>query len=255
MPRLKTVALPTEHGGWGFTLEPVVLGLLIAPSLAGLLLGVTAVAAFLLDHPLRIALKDRLRGAYHARTLWAERFVLLYGGVALVALLGAVASATHQFWLPLLAALPLTVWHSMGSFSRERRTLAIELSGALAFAFLAPAIVSAARGFSWPLIALWCVLAVRDVTSILYVRGLLRQLRGEYINRLMIMAVHGTGLLAVLVLTANGWIGRGALVAAALLLIRAVWGLFIRQRAMRTAVVGFIEIGMGLLTAILTAVW
>ena len=25
--RLKTVALPTEHGGWGITLEPVLLGL------------------------------------------------------------------------------------------------------------------------------------------------------------------------------------------------------------------------------------
>ena len=32
--RLKTLALPTEHGGWGITLEPVVLGLLVAPTVA-----------------------------------------------------------------------------------------------------------------------------------------------------------------------------------------------------------------------------
>lgn len=25
---LKSVAIPTEHGGWGFTLEPILLGLL-----------------------------------------------------------------------------------------------------------------------------------------------------------------------------------------------------------------------------------
>ena len=30
---LKSVALPTEHGGWGFTLEPLLLGLLLSPGL------------------------------------------------------------------------------------------------------------------------------------------------------------------------------------------------------------------------------
>ena len=32
--RLKAIALPPEHGAWGFLLEPIVLGLLVAPSLA-----------------------------------------------------------------------------------------------------------------------------------------------------------------------------------------------------------------------------
>ena len=30
--RVKTVALPNEHGGWGLLLEPVALGLLVVPS-------------------------------------------------------------------------------------------------------------------------------------------------------------------------------------------------------------------------------
>ena len=34
--RLRTVALPVEHGGWGISLEPVVLGLLVAPSASGI---------------------------------------------------------------------------------------------------------------------------------------------------------------------------------------------------------------------------
>ncbi|VAV92581.1 Putative membrane-spanning protein, partial [hydrothermal vent metagenome] len=28
---VRSIALPTEHGGWGFTLEPILLGLLVAP--------------------------------------------------------------------------------------------------------------------------------------------------------------------------------------------------------------------------------
>ncbi|GIW24085.1 MAG: hypothetical protein KatS3mg069_0352 [Meiothermus sp.] len=55
---LKTVALPNEHGGWGFTLEPILLGLLVAPSWAGLGLGVFALAAFFTRHPLKLWLAD-----------------------------------------------------------------------------------------------------------------------------------------------------------------------------------------------------
>jgi hypothetical protein len=36
--RPSAVATSNEHGGWGVTLEPALLGLLIAPGLAGVLL-------------------------------------------------------------------------------------------------------------------------------------------------------------------------------------------------------------------------
>lgn len=32
---LRSVGVPTEHGGWGITTEVIVLGLLVAPSAAG----------------------------------------------------------------------------------------------------------------------------------------------------------------------------------------------------------------------------
>jgi hypothetical protein len=31
---VKSIALPIEHGSWGFVFEPIVAGLLLAPSLA-----------------------------------------------------------------------------------------------------------------------------------------------------------------------------------------------------------------------------
>src|SRR5438067_8458307 len=40
----RAVVIPSEHGGWGLTLEPALLGLLVAPSIAG---GALAIAAFL----------------------------------------------------------------------------------------------------------------------------------------------------------------------------------------------------------------
>ena len=44
---IRSVALPTEHGGWGFLAEPILPGLLVAPSWAGLLLSLAALAVFL----------------------------------------------------------------------------------------------------------------------------------------------------------------------------------------------------------------
>src|SRR5919107_5545462 len=80
--RLRTIALPTEHGGWGITLEPVVLGLLVAPSLAGAGLALATVGAFLARHPFKIVAGDRRRGRRFARTPVAERFTMLYAAVA-----------------------------------------------------------------------------------------------------------------------------------------------------------------------------
>ena len=42
----RAVAMPSEHGGWGLTLEPVLLGLLVAWSGAGVALGIAAFSAF-----------------------------------------------------------------------------------------------------------------------------------------------------------------------------------------------------------------
>src|SRR5215472_11598321 len=50
------LVLPKEHGSWSLALEPVALGLLIAPSVAGGALAVAAVAVFFLRRPLKLGL-------------------------------------------------------------------------------------------------------------------------------------------------------------------------------------------------------
>ena len=97
--RIKTVALPTEHGGWGITLEPVLLGLLVAPSVAGACLALATVGAFLARHPFKIVAGDRRRGRRFARTPVAERFTILYGGAALASFTLAIVTAQKFVFL------------------------------------------------------------------------------------------------------------------------------------------------------------
>ena len=89
---LRAVAVPTEHGGWGLTAEPVLLGLAIAPSVAGVCIGIAAVVGFLARTPLRVVLVDRHRHRDLDRTGLARR--VLFVEVAAIVMLAGVAAVT-----------------------------------------------------------------------------------------------------------------------------------------------------------------
>lgn len=169
--------MPTEHGGWGLTLEPGLLGLLIAPSIAGICLAVAGVVAFLARTPSKLVLVD----AWRRRTLPRTRLAAMVaiGEIALiVALVGvALARSGQPFWWPIVIAAPLVVlelWYDMRSKSRR---LIPELAGAVGVAALA-AVVTLAGGESRSLaIGVWLVLAARALTSIPFVRSEIKRLR------------------------------------------------------------------------------
>src|SRR5215471_8997516 len=97
--RLKTIALPVEHGGWGFLLEPIALGLILAPSIAGLYLALSALMLFLARQPLTIVMVNRHRES--PRTALARRFGALYLFAGAATFSAAVIFSQHSFMLPL----------------------------------------------------------------------------------------------------------------------------------------------------------
>ena len=140
--RWQTVALPTEHGGWGFISEPIVLGLLLALGWGGLALSIAAFAAFLLRQPLKIVLKDIRVGRSVPRTFAARRFVMVYGSVIIVVgivMLLVMPSCTSLvplgLFIPLIA---VQLWHDA---QNQGRNLIAEMAGALATGAFAASIV------------------------------------------------------------------------------------------------------------------
>ena len=104
----RQVAVPTEHGGWSLTAEPVVLGLIVAWSGSGLALGLAAMLAFVARTPLKIVLVDRWRNRWLDRTRLAAWIAA--GELALIATLAVVAATgadNNRFWIPLAVAAPL----------------------------------------------------------------------------------------------------------------------------------------------------
>jgi hypothetical protein len=176
---LRAVAMPTEHGGWSLTLEPVLLGLLVAWSWPGLLLGVAAMLAFLARTPLKLVLVDRWRGRWLERSSVAARVaaveLLVLAALVVVAALGADA----RFWWPLLAAAPLVaieLWFDMRS--RSRRLLP-ELAGTVGIGSVAAAIALAAGAEIALALGLWVVVAARAAAAIPYARTQVFRTRGR----------------------------------------------------------------------------
>jgi hypothetical protein len=226
--RVRTIALPTEHGGWGLTLEPVVLCLLVAPSTAGLFLGLAALAAFLARHPLKIVAGDRRRhpGRRFPRTIVAERFALLYGGCAALCLAAALATAADKrFLLLLLLAAPLAVVQLVYDGLGRGRSLLPELAGSVAMASIAGAIALADGWVIYPALGLWVLLAARVVPTMLYVHARLKRLHGGRAGGAPTAFAH-LGALGMVVALVWGQVVPALAVAAFLiLLLRSLVGL------------------------------
>lgn len=167
----RRVVLPSEHGGWSLTAEPVLLGLLVAWSWPGLALGAAAILAFLARTPLKFVLVDRRRHRWYPRSGLAARFVA--GESALVVGLvaaGVAGSANRWFWVPLAVAAPMVsvqLWFDMHSRSRR---LAPELLGAVGVSSMAAAIALAGGEAAPRAVGLWVVLAARAIAAIPYAR-------------------------------------------------------------------------------------
>jgi hypothetical protein len=250
--KIRSVALPAEHGGWGFLLEPILLGLLVAPSAAGLWLAVGVLGMFLVRQPLKIALADRKRGRRFARTAAAERFGLAYGAVSLLGFAAAVLIAGPDILLPMALGFPFMAAQLVYDFTNRSRAALPELAGPLALASVGGSIALAGGWAMPPALALWAILAARALPSVLYVRARLRLEHGKPAAKLPPLAAQIAGFLAALALWAGGL--APLLVSAALLILlaRAALGLY-RRVPTPAKTIGFREIAYGLLTVLLAA--
>lgn len=249
---LRSVAVPTEHGGWGLTLEPVLLGLLVAWSGAGVCLGIAAFVAFVARTPLKVLLVDARRRRRLPRTSVARR-VLAAETVLLVALVGgAIALEASTFWTPLVAIVPLVaveLWFDMRS--RSRRLLP-ELVGAVGMGGVVAVVVLADGGSSRLATACWMILAARSVTAIVTVRDQVGRLHGRAATPRL---TFGADLTAITIAAAAVVVDRSTFVGAI-----AVGAAIAIQRALnvspvpRAVVIGVRQTLLGLVVVAATAI-
>lgn len=220
LPPLRTL-LPAEHGSWFMLGFPLVLGLLLRPTLAGLCLGLAALAFFLGRPSLRRVLTGQ-------RDPLQIRALLLFGALA-----GGLGGLTllisgPRFLIPLACVAPLVVLALRADLDRAVRTLAVELAAQGAFAGLAAAILAAGGG-SLPEAGLaWLFVTLVGGANLAHVRRLLghaHKLAAEELDRRRV-PVHVLHLLllgsSALLLAPRGFAGLAWTGWTGLLYLRAL---------------------------------
>lgn len=245
------LALPKEHGSWSLALEPVVLGLLVAPTAAGAALALAAVSGFFLRRPLKMFSCEK----NYERWMTARASVFILSAIAVLGLsLAAKMGGWERLWplLPAVLAGLIFVWCDSRN---ETRKGAVEAAGAVAFGLL-PAAFGTLAGWSGPAaLALAAVMLMRSVPTVLTVRTNLRIKKGKTVSVLPALLAVGVGLVLIAWLASLRLAPWTAVFFAVIFAARAFWLLCWRPRlAART--IGIVEATLGgLMLLTLASTW
>jgi hypothetical protein len=242
--RIRDVLLPREHGGWSMALEPVVLGLLVAPSWPGAALAGAVLAAFLARRPLQLV-AGAGRPVNDPRRRPAMGALGLCGLIAIGFALVAAGFGDPRAYRLLAFALPPGALFCWLDLQGDARTASAEFAGTIAFALLPAGFVVGAGGRTGPGLALAAAMAARSLPAVLTIRTFLRGRKGQPVSLrgpvfAAGLAIGGTAMLAAKHLAP--WTATGFAIGFAL---RTLWLLGPRPPALRATHLGILEAGLG----------
>lgn len=248
----RSVAVPAEHGGWGLTAEPALLGVLIAPSRAGAALAVAAFVAFTVRTPLKVVLVDQWRYRWLPRSRLAARIAAVELAILILLALVARDLAGWEWCVPVAIAAPLVgveLWFDMRS--RGRRLLP-ELCGSVGIAAVAASVALAGGADARLAVALWLVLAARSLAAIPFVRAQITRLHhGSGSTAVSDRAQFVGVVVAITAVIVDTAVTAGAFAVTALLVAQAVW---VRRPPVAVKVLGLRQLFLGLAVVAITAV-
>ncbi|MBI2514154.1 MAG: YwiC-like family protein [Opitutae bacterium] len=247
----RSLVLPREHGSWSLALEPVALGLLIAPSRASLFLALAVVAGFFTRRPLKLV---AILSSADPRRAAALRWTLVFVAIALAALLASALlgnvpikqqSSFAPLW-PLLLAAPFGgafLWFDLRGEMREAEA---ELAGSTAFA-LVPATFATLAGWSAaPALALAALMLARSAPTVLTVRAYLRLAKNKPAHPASALASALLSFVGVAALAASGLAPLTACALVAVLAARSAWLLSPLAPTWSARHAGMLEAALGL---------
>lgn len=250
--RLKSIALPAEHGAWSLILEPLILGLLIIPSWLGVLFAFAIFFVFLTHQPVKIFLKDYRKGKFTPRTQWAIRFSLIYLVLGILFSLPVLLSPSENLFVAIVCILPFAIIQLYFDFDNKSRSWLAETSGAIALSG-SVAVIAVVGGWSIQLaFILWLIIGLRAVISILFVRAFFRKQRNKVAPVRLTYSVHFLVLLLIIALAMRQIVPYLTIIPFLVLLLRTIYSLN-NQQVVKAQIIGIREVIYGVGTVGFTA--
>jgi hypothetical protein len=248
--KLKSIALPNEHGSWGILFEPLVLGIAVAPSLASPFIAVLYIGAFLSRQPLKWYIADLRAKRTRPQSIAAKKLALVFLAISAIGFFGALATAGVYALLPLIITAPLaaiTLWYDVTGKSRN---VAPEMAGVITLASSA-AVCGLAAGWSPAAsIALTVIITLRLIPSMLYIRERLKLEKGKSSSFATPIALHVAALLTVAALAyyhLSPWL---PLTIFTFLLVRSITGSSDFRLKLTAKKLGMLEVLFGTLVVV-----
>lgn len=230
--------LPKEHGSWAFVLEPVALGLLLAPSWPGLSAALGVVALFLAHRPAWLWWRAHRAGGASAD---ARKATLLAAPLGLTGSFFALADPRATLCWSLAGGLALGFAWLAGRVAQLH--LGRVMLGAHLCVPVAAGLVFLGGGDSRVALMAAGLLVARIVPTVLFVRSYLGNTPDSRALRWPALLLSASAPAAICAITSQ-WLLAAPLVVLA---GRAVLGLGLRRYAGRPKQIGLLEAAYGAL--------
>lgn len=263
----KQIALPQDHGSWVFILSPLLIGFFAGGgfSTEAIYLIIAAMAAFFIRQPVTIAVKAyagrRPRADLPAARLW----MLVYGFIALLMLIGLVARGFLDVLYLAAPGIAIFVWHLyLVSKRSERKQAGLEIVASGALALAAPAALWVGKGSydssGW---VLWILVWFQSAASIVHAYMRLghrnlpkvpeRSIQFQIGKRALMYTSFN--LAVSLLLGIVGWLPRFIFIPYLLQWAETLWWTFNPAIKAKPTTVGFRQLGVSTLFTILFIVF
>lgn len=248
--RVRGIALPNEHGSWGFLFEPLVAAVAVAPSVAAAWIVLLVVGAFLTRQPLKILLSDLLAKRNLPQTTVALKFAALYGTISCFGLAGSLVFVKLEHFIPFGLVIPFAIYQVYCDVSRRSRQLVPEILGPITISSSAAVIALASDWTLGAAIALWAIFVARFIPSIFYVRSRLKLDKGKDFSMITVIIVNFIAFGVIWIFSEYNLASRLTLAMFFVLLGRAFLGLSRYRQKMKAIKIGIWEVIYGLLVVL-----
>lgn len=237
---IKSIAFPREHGAYGFTIEPLMLALLVAFSWPGFYLALGTLLAFFAHQPIKVLFGQQksLRGK--ALIFLA---IYLFPAVALFALF-LFQVATHTA-LPFFSAIILMAMYLVLDLLKYSRRLFVEIMAPTAIGLIAVSIVLAHGWSEVRALAMGLLLSARFIPTPFYIRARLQLEKGYQADKAMVVFSTGFALLLIGLLTILGHTPILGWIAILILTLRALLGISQMRKKSTVKAIGIREFFYG----------
>ncbi len=217
---LKSIAFPREHGAYGFTIEPLMLALLVAFSWTGFYLALGTLLAFFAHQPIKV-----LFGQQKSLRLKAFLLLLVYIGPALVLFALFLNQVSANSALPFYTAIIMMAAYLVLDLLKYSRRLFVEIMAPTAIGLIAVSIVLANGWSESQALGLGLLLSARFIPTPFYIRARLQLEKGQPADKAAAIFSAGFAFLLIGFLTILGHTPILGWIAVLLLTARAFLGI------------------------------